>query len=61
MTDWRYMKGGDVSVPASAPLIDHIIWILTVVGIIGEFAVICLYVTRQVRQDRSRPEDSTGA
>lgn len=61
VTDWRYMKGGDVSVPASAPLIDHIIWILTVVGIIGEFAVICLYVTRQVRQDRSRPEDSTGA
>lgn len=53
--------GGYVSVPASAPLIDHMIWILTVAGIIGEFAVICVYATRQAREARSRPGDSSSA
>jgi hypothetical protein len=37
------------------------IWILTVVGIIGEVAAIGVYVTRQGRADRSRRGDSTGA
>ena len=61
VTEWRYTKGGYVSVPTTAPLIDHMIWILTVVGIIGESAAICVYATRQVREDRSRRGDSTGA
>ena len=62
VTEWRYMTTrGYVSVPANSPLIDHMIWILTVVGIIGEFAVICVYATRQGRADRSRRGDSSSA
>ncbi len=62
VTEWRYLRtDGRVSVPASAPLLDRMIWILTVVGILGEFAGICVYATRQAREAHSRPRDSTGA
>ncbi len=61
VTEWKYTKGQYVSVPASASLIDQIIWSASLVGIIGVFVAICLYSARQVPENRSRRGDSSGA
>jgi hypothetical protein len=54
----RYAKGPYVSVPASAPVIDKVVWVLAQVGAAGCFVTLFAWMMLRPRQERrSHPED----
>jgi hypothetical protein len=52
LTTLRYAKGQYIVVPASAPLIDRVMWILAIVFMCGNFAL--LYALAWVRRAHER-------
>jgi hypothetical protein len=59
VSTWRYSKGSYIEVPASAPLIDHVIWALTFAGFIGGFAVMYAWaMVHSFEEKRARQNDA---
>jgi hypothetical protein len=56
----RHAKGQSVSVPTSAPLIDHVIWVLVFVGMVGGFSVLLAWmgVSSSAQEKRARRENA---
>lgn len=58
VTVLRYAKGPYVVVPVSAPLIDHVIWGLVSICMVGGFAMllVCMAVSQTAEEKRARRE-----
>ncbi len=60
VTVLRHAKGPYMSVPPSAPLIYHVIWVLAGVGLFGGYAAFFGWaIVRNVRLNHTRREDSS--